>query len=727
MTHNDDTEFQHHDRDESVASRSLPSIRLSLRPLNFLQFAFGLIESLVMTRNYPRMLGGLPFLAMTMLGIGCYWWVRHSSIDPVLKQYHARFDKAVAEKDVETEETCLRALCNLQPSVPEYRMRLGIYFFDRGDKEKAIREIVRLAPETTTGFPAARLWLVQHAIGPEPLIRMSREEVENQLKKVLDAKPDHVDAHQLLAALYLDGKKMREAELHLEEAAKVRPELNLQLAQIKKQMKRPGDDTDVAAARAVTELSRLLEKDRSRVDVRLGLAESLLLVENFDQAREIIVSGLLQKDDERLRNALVDLDLMTIDRRIRSSILNRDACVPIALNALKISPGNPRCINTLSLLRSLGAVIPPEPLAEGVEFWKKELERKPEDVEPRMYLSELLFMLGEKALAVETLRPAVPVRPALRITMARLLFEVGDDDGAQKLLYDLLRDTSKRLVDNPGNLLVILERAEAMLLLKHPDDVRSMINDFKQSDTPETPRVLDAAVLDLYGRACLMKFDQLTGYSTEVFQRITDQQALNFGTADGDEIITLAEEAAQIGGTALSGIERLARLSLSSHPAAAVSEDSLRRLRFEGQAGIIALNQIGTHAMRIRNYEKAIFWYEQGNNLAVARNPMILNNLAIAVIRGRPNQAADALRYANETLALLPGNGDALATRGEVYLTLKKYDNALADLTESLRNRPGTAEVHRLLAQAYQGLGDEQMSQEHSKRADELVSQDESS
>lgn len=339
MTHNDDTEFQHHDRDESVASRSLPSIRLSLRPLNFLQFAFGLIESLVMTRNYPRMLGGLPFLAMTMLGIGCYWWVRHSSIDPVLKQYHARFDKAVAEKDVETEETCLRALCNLQPSVPEYRMRLGIYFFDRGDKEKAIREIVRLAPETTTGFPAARLWLVQHAIGPEPLIRMSREEVENQLKKVLDAKPDHVDAHQLLAALYLDGKKMREAELHLEEAAKVRPELNLQLAQIKKQMKRPGDDTDVAAARAVTELSRLLEKDRSRVDVRLGLAESLLLVENFDQAREIIVSGLLQKDDERLRNALVDLDLMTIDRRIRSSILNRDACVPIALNALKISRG----------------------------------------------------------------------------------------------------------------------------------------------------------------------------------------------------------------------------------------------------------------------------------------------------------------------------------------------------------------------------------------------------
>lgn len=721
MTQAADSDFLDHNLDERLAERSMPGIRLSLRPLNFLQFAFGLIESWVITRNYAQMLGGLPFLAMTTLGLGCYWWVRHSSIEPVLEQYHKRFDQAVADKDVETQETCLRALCSLQPAVPEYRMRLGLYFFDRGEKQKALYEIVRLAPESTTGFPAARLWLVQHAIGPQPLIRMSREEIEGQLKKVLDAKPDQVDAHQMLAALYLDSRKMRDAELHLEEAAKVRPELNLQLAQIKKQMKRPGDDTDAAAAKAVTELSKLLEKDRSRIDIRLGLAEALLLVDSHDQAREIIVSGLMQKDDEQLRNALVDLDLMTIDRQLRSSVLNRDACIPIALNALRIAPGNTRCINTLSFLRSLGATIPPESLAGGVEFWKKKLAENPEDVEPRMYLSELLFMLGEKTVAVETLRPAVPVRPALRLTMARLLFEVGDDPAAQKLLYELLQDSSQRLIDSPGDLLVILERAEAMLLLKRPDDVRSMINDFKNTDTPETPKQLDAAVMDLYGRACLMKFDQLSGYSTEVFQKINEQQALNFGTAEGEQLITLAEEASQIPGTALAGIERLARLSLSSHPAAVASEETLRRLRFEGQTGIIALNQIGSHAMRVKNYEKAIFWYEQGNNLAAARNPMILNNLALAVIRGRPSQAADALRYANETLALLPGNGDALTTRGEVHLAMKKFDNALADLTESLKNRPGTADVHQLLALAYKGLGDEQMAQEHAKRAAELA------
>ncbi|MEY3457160.1 MAG: hypothetical protein RL215_317 [Planctomycetota bacterium] len=720
MSQSSNSGFKSADRDESVAERPFPSVRLSILPVNFLQFTFGLIESWVMSRSYARMLGGIPFLAMAGIGIGCYWWVRHSSIDPILQKYHQRFDQAVRDKNTEVEETCLRALCDLRPSVPEYRMRLGLYFYDRGEKEKAVYEIARLAPETAIGHPVARLWLVQQALGREPLVRMTREEVENQLKKVLDADPANVDAHQLLAGLYLDRREMRLAELHLEEASKTRPELNLQLAQLKKQMKRPGDDTDAAAAKAVSELSRLLEKDRSRIDIRLGLAESLLLTENYDQAREIIVSGLLQNDDPKLRDALVDLDLMTVDRRLRSSILNRDNCLPIALNALNVAPSNPRCVNTLSLLRSLGAVIPGDALTVGVDFWKKELEQKPDLVEPRIYLSELQFLRGENKEAVETLRPAVDQRPALRLTMARLLIQSGDEPGGRKLLFDLLRDSTKRLVENPGDLLTILERAEAMLLLKQPDDVRSMINEFTSNDAPGRPPQLDAAVMDLYGRACLMKFDQLTGYSSETFQSFTTPEQLTFGDAQGQQIITLAEEASQIPGTVLAGTERLTRLSLSANPAAAAAEDSLRRLRFEGQGGIIALNQIGNLAVQVANYEKAIFWFEQANTLAAARNPVVLNNLALATLRGRPGQIAEALRYANETLALVPRNGDALATRGEIHLSMKKFDNALADLSESLRNRPGSAAVHRLLEIAYRGLGDEQMAQEHAKRAAEL-------
>jgi tetratricopeptide (TPR) repeat protein len=63
-----------------------------------------------------------------------------------------------------------------------------------------------------------------------------------------------------------------------------------------------------------------------------------------------------------------------------------------------------------------------------------------------------------------------------------------------------------------------------------------------------------------------------------------------------------------------------------------------------------------------------------------------------------------------------------LPRAGEIYLVMKNYKDALADLVESLRNRGGTGGIHRLLEQAYLGLGDERMAIEHSKRAIELES-----
>jgi tetratricopeptide (TPR) repeat protein len=219
-----------------------------------------------------------------------------------------------------------------------------------------------------------------------------------------------------------------------------------------------------------------------------------------------------------------------------------------------------------------------------------------------------------------------------------------------------------------------------------------------------------------------MKFDELTGYSAEDMKNITSAEQLNFKEVSGNEIIPLVVEAAQISGSSFAAIERLSRLGLSSHSAARHADEAVRKLRLEGQSGVIALNMLGNHASTLRDYEKAIFWLEQANSAAAGRNPMVSNNLAIATIRGRPQDAETALRYAHETLAILPGNGDALATRGEIYLVMKNYKDALADLVESLRNRGGTVGIHRLLEQAYLGLGDERMAIEHSKRAIELES-----
>jgi tetratricopeptide (TPR) repeat protein len=142
----------------------------------------------------------------------------------------------------------------------------------------------------------------------------------------------------------------------------------------------------------------------------------------------------------------------------------------------------------------------------------------------------------------------------------------------------------------------------------------------------------------------------------------------------------------------------------------------------DGQSGVVALNLLGMHALYLQSYEKAIVWLEQANVLARARNPMVLNNLAIAIIRGRPNEGDRALQISEQTLALIPENPDALATRGEINVRLARWNDALKDLTQAIQARNENPEIHRLLEETYRAMKDEKMSDVHRRRAEELES-----
>jgi predicted Zn-dependent protease len=99
---------------------------------------------------------------------------------------------------------------------------------------------------------------------------------------------------------------------------------------------------------------------------------------------------------------------------------------------------------------------------------------------------------------------------------------------------------------------------------------------------------------------------------------------------------------------------------------------------------------------------------------------MVLNNLATAIIRGRGDTNDRALRLANETLVILPNHPDVLATRGEIYIVMERWTDAIADLTESVKLRRNSVEVHRLLEKAYTGLPDLEMAENHRQRASDL-------
>ena len=706
--------------EDAADSRRYPSYTEYMKLSSLAQFAYSLNEGWLFSRRLILLAAGLPFLVVICLGIGGFVWVRHSSVEPILSRYEAAFNGALQTGDLGIQETCLKALCNLRSSEPEYRLRLGDFYVSNGRREEGYSEIARLAPEKTMGSYQARLWLVRQALSPEPIRKMSEDEVEKQLKLVLEASPRNLEAHRILASLYLGKQDWSLAELHLTEAAKTLPELNLEIAQLKRQMNRPGEDAEAAAMRAVAELSQLLEKDRSSAKMRIALAKALVLSADFDQARGVLQSGLEQTgDNQELKDALADLELMLVERRLNESVLNRDGVVAPTVAAVNMSPSNGRGIQILTLLRTLGAQIDPARYKGVTDFWSDKVRTTPEDSEARLFLCQLQFLAGENAAAVETLRPVAQMKPKMRISLGRLLLEAGEASEGEGLLMTLLEETEKTLKDAPADKAALIERSEAFLLLKRPEDVRSLLRDFIEKPSSEPTRD-DVVIFELNGRASLMLFDRLTGYSGSQLALVKKSDQIDFGSTTPEEILPLLNDAAISQGTAISAIERMSRLSLSSHPAAAQAEEAIKRLRMDGQPGIVALNMLGMHALFLENYEKAIVWLEQANVLSRGRNPMVLNNLATALVRGRPNERERVLQIAEQTLELIPENADAMATRGEVYVRMGRWNDALKDLTQAIQVRNQSPEIHRLLEETYRAMKDEKMADVHRRRAEEL-------
>ncbi len=67
----------------------------------------------------------------------------------------------------------------------------------------------------------------------------------------------------------------------------------------------------------------------------------------------------------------------------------------------------------------------------------------------------------------------------------------------------------------------------------------------------------------------------------------------------------------------------------------------------------------------------------------------------------RRNLLEDAARFYTELLRLSPADADAHAERGEVYETLGRYDDAIANYLKAIDLRPGDPALHRRAAVAY--------------------------
>ncbi|MFN9717635.1 MAG: archaeosortase/exosortase family protein [Planctomycetota bacterium] len=713
--------------DRDVAERrSWPSTAETLRPTNLFHFHVGLAENWLFSRRYRRLLAAIPGMLVGIGSVILIWWLRHASMDSVLSRYEAAYNEAVIREDTVRQETFLRALDSLRPTEPQYRFRLAQFMLKEGRTNDGLDEIKKLAPESALGMAEARMWLVQQAMTPEPLVPLSVDQIEAQLKAVLNQNLNHLEAHLLLASLYRQKKEGKLAEHHLSEAARINPERNLELALLKRDLKRSPDDLLEYTNRAIAALTEQLQKDRRNPTIRVRLAEALMLAGQEPQAHELLTTGLAENDAIELRSALSNLELLQCDRRLRASPLNRDACVPVVLSALRRDPSNQACVLMLAQLKAIGAEFNAEACQPAIDYWTGEVAADSEELEARVLLSQLWSISGDDQKAADVLQPVVGKYSELAIPYARLLANLKQIDAAALSLDSRMQQAQAAIQSDPKNIDAAVTLAECLLALGRSADARALLQSF--AEMPETSRVpSDERLAALFGQATLAEYDRLSGYS---MGSPTDSVASFAGVnvpadMNAQLAIDLLSDALRCPAVTVLAIDRLARLTLSTHPVSAQADQLVLQLRLEGDFGAKVLNLIGTNALVLRQYDKARHYLEMANAQLRSRDPMVLNNLATCLVRTNSKERDSlqrALDLANQTLTLLPDHPDALSTRGEVLVAMERWTEAIADLTQSLKLRKNNPEVHRLLEKAYRATNDIPMADEHARRAIELES-----
>ncbi len=717
--------------------RVSPGFLKSCRPGVFLQFLYGLLECWLFSRKNFVLILAMPFLLLTGSAALSVMWIRYSEKIDVIRQYESVYNRAVADGESEIADTCLRALSDLEPGNYEYLLRLGTSMFERGERQRGYQQIQELADAGELGFPDARMWLVLQTLKPDSEFRLSREGFERQLKKILDVNPGDGQANALLGSYYIDVQEYQLAEEHLSKAALKMPEVNLQLAELKLKLNRPGEDSIRVAQRAVTQLTQQLEANRESVATRVRLSEAWRLSGDFTSAEEILRSGLSKEgsgsensetDREQLRKALANFLLIEAQRQFASNQTNVDTVIRRIREAIPLDPGNPAIPRMLSVLGELKINFKPEYLQPVIDYWTEQVQQTSLDDEQqsvtratqcRLILAQVYVAASNAKSAAEAMRELAEKQPQFRLNLARLLVGAGNAGEGEAILTDIVAKQYEILDEYKGDQTALSTLVEALLVLKRPAEGRLLLHKIV-SELPTAATNRELTLLMLFRGACVMEFDQLTGYSSLGFDRIRSREALDFGPAAPEELISLLNDGLLGPGVPLSVVERLSRLSLSSHPAAEAAASRLNELRMTGTDGLNALRKLGEHALRLEEYNLAMRWFEQANAISRGRDPAILNNLSLTIIRSKSPDFEKALFLINQALQKSPENGDLLATRGECFVKQENWEDALRDLVRAVQSRRGNPEIHRLLQATYNALSDVPMAQTHGRLAENL-------
>lgn len=683
------------DYSESLEARRYPNFLDYIKPGNQLRWMWSFLEGWFVSRTYSTLGAAMPFIIVAVGGSAFLWWLRTAPKDAVVKQYETAIDQATAEKDFEKAGLYLHGLTALRPHDHVYAFRLAVHDAEFGDENRARNILAGLTAKD--GYLPARKWLVQQALQDAPLIALTQDQLEGQLLSILRKEPKNVPMNRILADLYLKQGHLNQAEDRLVQVINEVPALGTPLARIQRLLNRDQEPILRHLNMAEQHFQKMLLDNRRNHEARAARADALVELGRFDDAGQILKEGLGIADEEGkavLYKALSAVYEGIATQRLATSNLNRSLSARLLSEALQVDATNRSALNKALSLWQSGASFPQDTFKRAITVLS---EAGPEDPSAGLLLAQCHAASGDFDEAISMLRPLSEENVRLKPVMVRLHQTAGQGEEAKALTEGLLNEYFTQRDGEEFTFEDRLFRAEILHLNNQFEDSLTEL----ESHRPKTEEQISQSERSLWSQLYC-----------RVNLALYDRKLKESGFSEPAEAITILNHAFETKLQTASVISRLARLSYRDDEFAAPAEEALTRLLTTGTLTPVVYNLLGTMALELEKPDKAVRYLERALSLG-QKNPMVMNNLAVALVRGSVKDLDRALKLANDMLEIIPENPDALSTRGEIYVAMLRWEDARADLERALQEQPNSRTVRGLLIPVYEALDELPLANEH--------------
>lgn len=683
---------------DGTQRRQKPGFAELRRPGYLMKWLWAFVEGWFLSRNYRQLAIGLPFLLIALGGPMFVWWLKNTPRDGLVAAYESAVEESIQKDQPERTGLYLESLVRLRKLRKDYRHQLVMHYVKQGQPQKAAAHVSSLAGPD--GYVPTRLWLLQQAAEPEPAFPLTDEEVDRQLNAVLEKQPMDFAANLQMSTRLMQKQQFKTAEDHLLKIVDQLPGLGLHLARVQIQLKRDREQILSHLDMADQFFQKALLKNSLDFESRIHRMDVLLLRKDLAGAQELIAEGRRLQDNQELRAVESTLLASQAKQKLRQSALNAPAAARDLGQAIQLNPQDTSLLSLALSLNRFGVKWNAEQLQPALDLLLDDPNLSSAD---HQLLLAGLSITGQNSKALEVTRQRGEGEFLDRIAVSELLLRDGKQEEADALLALLLKETEAK-----SDVEVCLNRVKVLLLMNRGQEAYALIEEsqerFAESDTQQTA----------VWQACFAQANQ------SVFQsRLQNDEFQN-----ADEAIQMLTDSRQGVVSIVAIVQRMLALMNARSDFEPEVRRTLIQLARSNRGGWQIYNMLGTYDLQKSEQEpqrlsKALKSLELAYQ-SQKSDPMIMNNLAIALVRNNQDlkRARELVKQAIDQLA---DPVDALSTRAEISVAEERWDEALADLELALAERPNSANVRRLLVKVLTVLGKPSLAEEHQTVYDQLT------